>query len=224
MNRKGIYPIVFLLLLIATIEVVSAQSQIGISQGQTYTYVVTSNSNVPLIYGVVSSPKDVQTLTVKIQNITEPKTVTLTITQYFKNATETSLAQIKDLSSAAGFPMTLSDLTIGDKLWSAESASAKVNSTETVAYEGSSRQINRASVGPSETGYDLVDFSFDRQTGMPTQVSYVESDDISTTLTMTSTSVWTIPEFTNVTVIVLVGALVSVSILLIYRRPNKIAQ
>ncbi|MCW3983834.1 MAG: hypothetical protein NWE96_07540 [Candidatus Bathyarchaeota archaeon] len=208
------------LFLSSSFNVVTAQSSVGVSSGDTFTYTVTSNSNIPLIYQVLNTPKEVQTLTITIKSL-NANIVTLNMTQTFKNGTRTSLLQEKDLRSPSGFPITFANLNIGDQIWTSDLLSPKVNDSAIVSFLGGARQINHASIGPSETGYELVDYYFDRKTGMPTQIRYVESNQVSTTLTLENSTVWVIPEFSSTFPFLLLIAFVSVCIVLRGKLKNS---
>ena len=195
MNTKLICLSAILILFLFAFGTVFAQTQIGVTPGETFTYTVDSNSNIPQIFQIVKSPKDVQTLEVTINSVNSQSAVTLNITQQFKNGTETSWIENKDLTQASNFPMIFGNLSVNDKLWSNEALSPVVNSTTTHTYSDGVREISNATVGSTESGYDRVDYSFDRSTGMPILVKFVESENISTVLTLTNTSLWTVPEF-----------------------------
>jgi hypothetical protein len=219
MNQKIVYLGAFVFLLLLLVGTASAQSQIGVSPGNSFTYAVTSNSNVPLIYQILNSPKDVMTLKVTIQSITPPNKVTLNMTQQFKNGTQTSWIEDKDLTSASNFPITFANLNTNDSLWSNEPLSPKVNETVTQNYQAGSREINHARVESTESGYDLVEYSFDRATGMLVEVSFVESSQVSTVLKLAESTVWTIPEFsTPMLVILLVSLTLVIGVLYKKRR------
>jgi hypothetical protein len=86
---KVTLPITLLVLLcLSSIGVVLAQNQIGVSIDDSFTYSVTSNSNIPQIYQLVNQPKDVQWLKVTVIDIIAPNTVQLNLTQHYKNGTK----------------------------------------------------------------------------------------------------------------------------------------
>jgi hypothetical protein len=115
--------------------------------------------------------------------------------------------QNKDLTSAQNFPMTFSNLNVNDKLWSAESQSPTINETINQTFSTGVREINHASIGPQEYGYDLVDFNIDKQTGMPIKLSYIESQDYSTVLELIESNKSIIPEYSFMATIILLATL-----------------
>jgi hypothetical protein len=210
MNKNLISAILSVFLLFSIAGTVLAQTQVGVSVGDTFTYSVSSNSNVPQIYQVIVSPKDIDWLNVKIVNI-DNEIIRLNITQHYKNRTETRFLEDKVLTAATNFPMTQANLNVNDKLWPDEPLSPIVNETVTQSFPSGYRQVNLGSIGPQESGYDLVDYSFDKLTGMPLKVRYVESDQVSTVLTLTSSNLNIIPEFPTVTILILLMLLVTLA-------------
>ncbi len=225
MIKKLVSASVVLFLCLSMMGIVSAQNSIGVYEGDSFSYSVTSNSKIPQIYQIIQSPKDAHAIKIAVLKVTSPNLLQINITEQFKNGTQTSWVEDKDLTVASNFPMTFANLNVGDKLWGSESLSPKVNDTATESFSSGSRQINHASIGPSESGYDLVDYSFDKQTGMPTEIRYVESDEVSTTLTLTDSSVWAIPEFpTSVVLFSLMSFASIVVAVAVYKRKECLAK
>jgi hypothetical protein len=223
MNKKNLSVISILLFFcLSAVGVVVAQTQIGVSAGASFTYSVTSNSNIPQIYQVVVRPKEAQSIKVTVLSISPPNMVTINITQQFKNGTETSWVEEKDLTAASNFPMTFANLNLNDKLWSSELLSPIINETISETYPNETRQINHATIGPQEIGYDLVDYYFDRQTGMPIEIRFVESAEVSTVLTLANSSVWTVPEFPGIFAIILLLALASLVVVSFKRKNSQV--
>jgi hypothetical protein len=189
-----IIAVVFLVLLCLCVSFVGysfAQVTGGLSEGDTFTYQVSSNSNIPLIYQIIYEPKKAESIQIQIIE-TESLNLRLNITESFLNGTKYSWIQNKNLDSATGFPIIDANFNVNDRLWPNEALSPLVSEVATQTFPNGNREIVYATVPSSELGYNQIDYQFDRRTGMPVEIRFVESNEVSTVLTLADSSVWII--------------------------------
>jgi hypothetical protein len=196
-QHKKVIAVVFLILLCLCVPFVGysfAQVAVGLSAGDTFTYQVSSDSNTPLIYQIIYEPKNANSIQIQVDSVDSAGIICLNITESFKNGTKNSWIQNKDLTSAEGFPIIAANLNVNDLLWSAQASSPSISELVTQNYLDGSREVVYATVPSSESGYNRIDYKFDRSTGMPVEIRFVESDEVSTVLMLADSNVWDISE------------------------------
>ena len=194
----------------------STQIEIGISEGDYFTYEVTSNSNIPTIYQIIDEPKNAESIQIQVTNADSYNSIVLNITEVFKNGTKTSWIQNRDLTSATGFPIIPANLNVGDTIWSKESQSPSVEEITSEEFPDGNRTIVYSMIPQSESGYDQIDYYFDITTGMPVEIRFVESEEVSTVFKLIESNLWTIPEFPSYFVIIFL----MITVLVILTKTN----
>jgi hypothetical protein len=184
--------IIFLLFTLVA-GVVTAQSSSGaVEAGDTFVYAVSSDSNTGYIPGVVSEPKNTERLEIVITDVNSQNgSVGINCIQYFKNGTQNSYSSSKDPDSYYGFPMIKSNLNSGETIWSS-APNLIVNETILKTYSNGNREINRLSITNSESEPRDIAELFDRTTGMPVELRFVEHSGATTVLELTDSNVWVI--------------------------------
>jgi hypothetical protein len=203
----------------SSLGIVFAQNQNSVSTGDIFTYEVISNSNIPAIYQIVLEPKSASSIQIQIISVDSSK-INLNLTETFSNGSKTSWVQQKDLSFASDFPIIFANLNVNDPLWDKERMSPTVSSITTQSYADGDREIIHATVASSESGYDQVKYLFDRKTGMPVEIQFIESEDVSTLIRLADSNVWVIPEFPSFIIIIALMVMILMSTI-IYKSKNR---
>jgi hypothetical protein len=226
------------LMVIITIGMVNAEGYtIGVSKGDTFTYSHTyfwdsnrANATYPEEYAGINNTAWIKRTITDISN----GLIGTEITIHFKNGTESSEAQTMDWTkedNITHYSITLpviipANLNVNDKIANIENALI-INKTVTIGYSDGVREtniVNYTTVYPTiylnglpvNTTIYFVTY-YDKVTGVPVE-SY--SDMVQTggfnerqtdTFKLTESSIWAVPEFPSITIVLVlaIGAVVS---------------
>jgi hypothetical protein len=228
---------IFVLLCSSLIGTTFAQIQIGVNQGDTFTYDISvyfSSSNQQVTYpDVFLDLNKTEWYKVAITGVSGSR-VSSQVTTHYKNGTETTSSGDVELESGSNtgyWNIIASNLNVNDKFRPSGSDSLKVTETITRSYPNGQREANRV-VGDFPVHDSLGDYTehfdcyYDRKTGMPVeshQTVYFSSPSmqIESVAILRETTVWVVPEFPPLLILSLVIAAITL-ITIAYKKHIKL--
>ncbi len=188
-----------------------------------------------ILEGLVAQVKDIDWVQTKITQVSGT-TVTAQTTMQFKNGTQMTNTQTSDVATGEGelsMFLIAANLNPNDRLYTGNDQI--INGTQTITYPSGTRQVNYEIINSSftVTQEELKDFNitgpleqnnlqqtyWDKQTGALVEMSYsmvsrseLLNADISLNVKLIETSVYTVPEYSGLTylVIVLMASLLAI--------------
>ena len=232
--KKGLtLAIAFFLILGVALNSVSAQSMLGVSEGDTFKYDI-------IYYWSSTTPGGIAPAELRAINQTEffqvtvnktmSTTVQLDTLWRFDNGTEITGSDFAEVSQGAlgGIYIYAANLTAGSLLFPSGDLPWRINSTTFREYDGNFRETNYIEVNNTNVDdkvYSHMSLYFDKATGILVEFTLTEVEEIHPTQTVTQhvvlidSNVWVIPEFPGL--IVFPVLFVGTSTALIFLKRNK---
>jgi hypothetical protein len=240
MNKKTVAAAFFLsLLCFMTIGSTSAQTLVGVSQGDTFTYSIVFNWNSTNPNDTVPSDLLTENQTdyyqITVDTVTST-TVGIQTTWRFQNGTLVNGTQVAEVSSGAtgSIYVYAANLTAGGKLFPASTDLPwLINETIPRYYSGSGfRDTNHIAVNiTGKTGeiYSYMSLYFDKATGIVVEYSLTDvytatpNQAVTLHLLLKDTNAWAIPEFPPALLLPLFMAATTIAVIFYKRKRSSIS-
>jgi hypothetical protein len=236
-SRIVLLSLISIFLLFALVVAASAQPRtVGVSMGNTFTYGVTvswsSNDPTATPSSDIVEANNTQSGTLSITAISGTN-VTGQVTTLYKNSTETTEGGWVDVNTGNGENLTefliSANLAAGDSIYNS-SSTGTINETVTRTYSSGVRNANLLNMTYSVEGLNYTfNYYWDQSTGVlvelllqTTNQTAAYTTTSSENVQITSSNVWTVPEFpTWTSALLILIAVTSATIIISRKRQPK---
>jgi hypothetical protein len=237
-SRIVLFSLIATFLLLALVVPALAQTRtVGVSVGNTFTYGVTvrwsSNDSTATLPSNLVDINNTQWAKFTITAISGTN-ITGQTTAHYKNGTETTMGVWKDVNTGSGNMSVFvisANLTSGDSWYNSSSiTSVTINETVPRTYSGVDRDINHLNLTSSSGGQnESLNFYWDKSTGVLveelqqiTNQTGAYTTTSSVDIQITSSDVWTVPEFpTWTSALLILVTLTSATIIIARQKQPK---
>ena len=183
-----------------------AQVQVGVSDGDTFTWSVSGDFHNPSsgsytlneLYNtqqikmkVIAVPGDILSQSSNGTTHYPPGAVKCTFTQLFRNGSEISWDEDVGLGQGWDLVITSANLNVNDRLSLEDSLSPIISETLTRIYATGAREINHITKSDTDNNLDLY---FDRKTGVTVEINFNTSIQGTLAMRLTDSNVWAVSE------------------------------